>query len=62
MGFKYIIVIIDTFVRHVELYSKQEVTAIAAAGMPYGVIPVHSSFGYCNGFRFAIYEPIAHAL
>ena len=31
MGFKCIIVIIDTFTRHVELYPKQEVTAIAAA-------------------------------
>ena len=31
MGFKYIIVIIDTFTRYVELIPKQEVTAIAAA-------------------------------
>ena len=31
MGFKYIIVIIDTFSRFVELFPKQEVTAIAAA-------------------------------
>ena len=31
MGFKYIIVIIDTFTRYVELFPKQEVTAIAAA-------------------------------
>ena len=30
MGFKYIIVIIDTFTRYVELYPKQEMTAIAA--------------------------------
>ena len=31
MGFKYIIVIIDTFTRYVELFPKQEVSAIAAA-------------------------------
>ena len=31
MGFKYIIVIIDTFTRYVELCLKQEVTEIAAA-------------------------------
>ena len=31
MGLKYIIVIIDTFTRYVELFPKQEVTAIAAA-------------------------------
>ena len=31
MGFKYIIAIIDTFTRYVELYPKQKVTAIAAA-------------------------------
>ena len=30
MCFNYIIVIIDTFTRYVELYPKQEVTAIAA--------------------------------
>ena len=31
IGMKYIIVIIDTFTRYVELFPKQEVTAIAAA-------------------------------
>ena len=31
LGFRYIIVIIDTFSRYVELFPKQEVTAIAAA-------------------------------
>ena len=31
MGMKYIIVIIDMFARYVELFPKQEVTAIAAA-------------------------------
>ena len=31
IGFKYIVVIIDTFTSYVELYPKQEVTAIAAA-------------------------------
>ena len=31
MGIKYIIVIVDTFTRYVELLPKQEVTAIAAA-------------------------------
>ena len=31
MGFKYIIVIIDTFTRYVEIIPKQDVTAIAAA-------------------------------
>ena len=31
MGIKYIIVIIDTFSRYVELFPKQEVTAMAAA-------------------------------
>ena len=31
MGIKYIIVIIDTFTRYVELFPKQEVTAVAAA-------------------------------
>jgi hypothetical protein len=31
MGLKYIIVIIDTFTRYVELFPKQEVTAISAA-------------------------------
>ena len=31
MGLKYIIVIIDTFTRHVELFPKQEITVIAAA-------------------------------
>jgi hypothetical protein len=31
MGFKYIIVLIDTFTRYVELFPKQEVTALAAA-------------------------------
>jgi transposase InsO family protein len=31
MGFKYIIVIIDTFTRYVELFAKQDVTALAAA-------------------------------
>ena len=31
IGLKYIIVIIDTFTRYVELIPKQEVTAIAAA-------------------------------
>ena len=31
MGFKYIIVIIDTFTRYVELFPKQEVSAISAA-------------------------------
>ena len=31
MGLKYIIVIIDTFTWYVELFPKQEVTAIAAA-------------------------------
>ena len=30
MGFKYIIVIIDTFTRYVKLFTKQEVMAIAA--------------------------------
>ena len=31
IGFKYIIVIIDTFTRYVELFPEQEVTAIVAA-------------------------------
>jgi len=31
MGLNYIIVIIDTFTRYLELFPKQEVTAIAAA-------------------------------
>ena len=31
MGFEYIIVIIDSFTRYVELFPKQEVTAIDAA-------------------------------
>ena len=31
MGFKYIIIIIDTFTRYVELFPKQKNTAIAAA-------------------------------
>ena len=31
MGFKYIIVIIDTFTRYVEIFPEQEVSAIAAA-------------------------------
>ena len=31
MDFKYIIIVIDTFTRYVEIYQKQEVTAIAAA-------------------------------
>ena len=41
MGFKYINVIIDTFTRYVELFPKQEVSAIAAAdARAYGVIRV----------------------
>ena len=31
MGFKYIVVIIDTFTRYIELFPKQDVTAMAAA-------------------------------
>ena len=31
MGLKYIIVIMDTFTRYIELFPKQDVTAIAAA-------------------------------
>ena len=39
MGLKYIIVIIATFTRYIELFPKQEVTAITAAG----VIATHMS-------------------
>ena len=36
MGFKYIIVIIDTFTRYVELFPKQDVSRL----MPFGVIRI----------------------
>ena len=58
MGFKYIIVIIDTFTCYVDLFSKQEVMAIYAADVM-SYVSIHA-FRYGNGFWFTIYEPITN--
>jgi len=44
MGIKYFIVIIDTFTRYVELFPKQEVTAMAAADALWRhTLPIHGA-------------------
>ena len=66
MGFKYIIVIIDSFTRYVELFLEQEVTAIAAADALWRhtcrfTASIHRTLRDRNGFWFTIYEPITNA-
>ena len=46
MDIKYIIVIIDTFIWHVDLLSKQEITAIAAADATY--VPIRYGASRAN--------------
>jgi hypothetical protein len=52
LGFKFIIVIIDTFSRYGELFSKQEVIAVAAADALH--VPVYGTFGDRYGFWFTV--------
>ena len=62
MGFKYIIVIIETFTLYVELFPKQEVTAIAAADALWRhTCPFTSPLEIVTNFGSQYYEPITNA-
>ena len=60
--FQSLIIIIDKITRYVELFPKQEVTAIAAADALWRhTWRFRALFESRNGFRFSNYEPIANA-